>query len=123
MNIVYSWLKDYIDLPISAKETAAVLTQIGLETGSVDEEELVKGGLNGLVVGQVLLRKNIPNPYHLSKTTVDIGQGELLPIICGAPNVAAGRKWSWLLLVPFCIRVTRNLKSKNQKSGERSRRE
>ncbi len=92
MNISYSWLKDYINLDLTPEQTAATLTQLGLETGSVEEVETIKGGLKGLVVGEVVTCQKHPNSDHLSTTTVNIGSGELLPIVCGAPNVAAGQK-------------------------------
>jgi phenylalanyl-tRNA synthetase beta chain len=92
MNISYSWLKDYIDIDLSPEEIAKILTQIGLEVGGIEEVETVKGGMNGLVIGEVVTCEPHPNSDHLSKTTVNIGIGELLPIVCGAPNVAAGQK-------------------------------
>jgi phenylalanyl-tRNA synthetase beta chain len=92
MNISYSWLKDYIDLKLSPAEVAATLTQLGLETGSVDEVESIKGGLKGIVIGEVITCHKHPNSDHLSVTTVNIGGDENLPIVCGAPNVAAGQK-------------------------------
>ena len=92
MNISYSWLKDYIDVDLSAEEIAKILTQIGLEVGGIEEVETVKGGMNGLIIGEVVTCEPHPNSDHLSKTTVNIGTGELLPIVCGAPNVAAGQK-------------------------------
>lgn len=92
MNISYSWLKDYINLDLTPEQTAATLTQLGLETGSVEEVETIKGGLKGLVVGEVVTCQKHPNSDHLSSTTVNVGSGELLPIVCGAPNVAAGQK-------------------------------
>ncbi len=92
MNISYSWLKDYIDIDLSPEEIAKILTQIGLEVGGIEEVETVKGGMNGLVIGEVVTCEPHPNSDHLSKTTVNIGTGELLPIVCGAPNVAAGQK-------------------------------
>lgn len=92
MNISYSWLKEYIDFDLDPDQLAAKLTQLGLEAGSVEEVETVKGGLKGLVIGEVKTCIPHPNSDHLSKTTVDIGTGDLLPIVCGAPNVAAGQK-------------------------------
>lgn len=92
MNISYSWLKDYINLELSPAEVAATLTQLGLETGSIDEVESVKGGLKGIIVGEVVTCVKHPNSDHLSVTTVNIGGDENLPIVCGAPNVAAGQK-------------------------------
>src|SRR5665648_681196 len=92
MNISYSWLKDYINLELSPAEVAATLTQLGLETGSVDEVESIKGGLKGIIVGEVVTCIKHPNSDHLSVTTVNIGGDENLQIVCGAPNVAAGQK-------------------------------
>jgi len=92
MNISYKWLKDYLKTTLDPKEVAAILTQLGLETGSVEEVESIKGGLKGLVVGEVLTCQKHPGSDHLSLTTVDIGNGVTEPIVCGAPNVAAGQK-------------------------------
>jgi len=92
MNISYSWLKEYINLKLSPAEVAATLTQLGLETGSIEEFESIKGGLNGLVVGEVLTCQAHPNSDHLSVTTVNIGTQEVTPIVCGAANVRAGQK-------------------------------
>lgn len=93
MNISYNWLKDYLQFDLSPQETAAALTSIGLETGSVEEIQTIKGGLEGLVIGEVLTCIKHPNSDHLSLTTVNIGNGEEpLKIVCGAPNVAAGQK-------------------------------
>ncbi|SHI65110.1 phenylalanyl-tRNA synthetase beta subunit [Tangfeifania diversioriginum] len=92
MKISYSWLKDYIKLDQSPEEICEILTQTGLEVGSLEEVETVKGGMKGLVTGKVLSCAPHPNSDHLSKTTVDIGTGEELRIVCGAPNVAAGQK-------------------------------
>ncbi len=92
MNISYHWLKEYINLDYTADEVSAFLTQIGLEVGSMEEVETIKGGLRGLVIGEVLTCEQHPDSDHLSKTTVNVGNGEVLPIVCGAPNVAAGQK-------------------------------
>jgi phenylalanyl-tRNA synthetase beta chain len=92
MNISYNWLRDYINLDLSPFEAASTLTQLGLETANVTEVETVKGGLKGLVVGEVITCRKHPNSDHLSLTTVDAGETENLPIVCGAPNVAAGQK-------------------------------
>lgn len=92
MNISYKWLKDYIDIDLTPDQLSAILTQIGLETGSIEEVETIRGGLRGLVVGKVLTCEKHPDSDHLSKTTVDVGNGQILPIVCGAPNVAAGQK-------------------------------
>jgi len=92
MNISYKWLKDYIDTDLRPEELESILTQIGLEVGSIEEVESIKGGLRGLVIGHVLTCEKHPNSDHLSKTTVGVGNNETLPIVCGAPNVAAGQK-------------------------------
>ena len=92
MNISYNWLKDYINTSLSPEVLADALTSIGLETGSVEEVETVKGGLKGLVIGQVLTCEDHPNSDHLHITTVNLGSGEPQQIVCGAPNVAAGQK-------------------------------
>ncbi|HSM49474.1 MAG TPA: phenylalanine--tRNA ligase subunit beta, partial [Draconibacterium sp.] len=92
MKISYSWLKDYIALEQSPEEIAKILAQIGLEVGGIEEFETVKGGMKGLVIGEVITCMPHPNSDHLSKTTVNIGTGNILEIVCGAPNVAAGQK-------------------------------
>ncbi|MDP3434039.1 MAG: phenylalanine--tRNA ligase subunit beta, partial [Bacteroidota bacterium] len=92
MNISYRWLKEYINLDYTPNEVAAFLTQIGLEVGSMEEVETVKGGMKGLVIGEVVTCEQHPDSDHLSKTTVNVGNGEILPIVCGASNVAAGQK-------------------------------
>ena len=92
MNISYKWLKRYIDLQDDAQTVAKILTSIGLEVGTVETVETIRGGLKGLVVGEVLTCVPHPNSDHLHLTTVNIGEPEPLPIVCGAPNVAAGQK-------------------------------
>lgn len=92
MNISYNWLKDYLEFDLTPIETADALTSIGLETGSVDEIQTIKGGLEGLIIGEVITCKEHPNSDHLHLTTVNIGEGDPLKIVCGAPNVAAGQK-------------------------------
>ena len=92
MNISYNWLKRYIALTDDAETVAKILTSIGLEVGTVETVETIKGGLKGLVVGEVLSCEPHPNSDHLHITKVNIGEGEPLPIVCGAPNVAAGQK-------------------------------
>ena len=93
MNISYNWLKEYLQFDLSPQETADALTSIGLETGSVEEIQTIKGGLEGLIIGEVVTCVSHPNSDHLHLTTVDIGNGEEpLKIVCGAPNVAAGQK-------------------------------
>lgn len=92
MNISYKWLKRYIALQDDAETVAKILTSIGLEVGTVETVETIRGGLKGLVVGEVLTCEAHPNSDHLHITKVNIGEGEPLPIVCGAPNVAAGQK-------------------------------
>jgi phenylalanyl-tRNA synthetase beta chain len=93
MNISYNWLKAYLPFDMQPGEVAEALTSIGLETGGVDEYQPIKGGLEGLVIGQVLTCTAHPNSDHLHVTTVATGSAsEPLQIVCGAPNVAAGQK-------------------------------
>lgn len=91
MNISYNWLKQYIDFSLSPEELAAALTSTGLETGSVEEVESIRGGLRGIVIGKVLTCVDHPDSDHLHITTVDLGDGKATQIVCGAPNVAAGQ--------------------------------
>lgn len=92
MTISYNWLKQYIDIPESAEEIGKILTSTGLEVEKVEAFETVKGGLKGLVIGEVLTCEKHPNADKLSVTTVDVGTGTPSRIVCGAPNVAAGQK-------------------------------
>ena len=92
MNISYNWLKAYLDFDLTPDEVAAALTSIGLETGGVEEVQTIKGGLEGLVIGEVLTCEMHPNSDHLHITTVNVGGESPLQIVCGAPNVAAGQK-------------------------------
>jgi phenylalanyl-tRNA synthetase beta chain len=92
MNISYNWLKEYVDFNLTPDEVAAALTSIGLETGGVEEMQTIKGGLEGLVIGEVLTCEEHPNSDHLHVTTVNLGSGEPSQIVCGAANVAAGQK-------------------------------
>lgn len=92
MNISYNWLKKYINIDLPVEKVSEILTSIGLEVGSTEEVQTVKGGLEGLVIGEVLTCVPHENSNHLHVTTVNIGSGEPLQIVCGAPNVAAGQK-------------------------------
>lgn len=93
MNISYKWLKEYVDFDMTAQEVAEALTSIGLEVGSVDEVQTIRGGLKGLVVGEVLTCEAHPDSDHMHVTTVDLGDGnEPTQVVCGAHNVAAGQK-------------------------------
>lgn len=91
MKISYNWLKQYIDITESAEEIGNMLTATGLEVESIEPFESVKGGLQGIVIGEVLTCVKHPNADKLSITTVDVGD-KVLPIVCGASNVAAGQK-------------------------------
>ena len=92
MKISLSWLKDYIDIPSTPMELEGILTSLGLEVEGMEEVQSIPGGLSGLVVGEVKTCGKHPNADRLSVTTVDVGMEELLHIVCGAPNVAAGQK-------------------------------
>ena len=92
MNISYNWLKEYVNFDLTPDEVAAALTSIGLETGDVEEVQSIKGGLEGLVIGEVLTCEPHPNSDHMHITTVNLGQGDPVQIVCGAANVAAGQK-------------------------------
>ena len=93
MNISYNWLKRYIALPDSAEKVAQILTSLGLEVGKVEKVQTIKGGLEGLVVGEVITCVDHPNSDHLHITTTRVApDAEPLQIVCGAPNVAAGQK-------------------------------
>ncbi|MEA4935078.1 MAG: phenylalanine--tRNA ligase subunit beta [Paludibacter sp.] len=92
MNISYNWLKKYINIDQTAEETGKILTSIGLEVGGIEEVQTIKGGLEGLIIGEVLTCAAHENSDHLHVTTVNTGSGEALQIVCGAPNVAAGQK-------------------------------
>lgn len=92
MNISYNWLKRYIDTDLPAEKVAEVLTDIGLEVEGLEKIETVKGGLQGVVVGEVVTCTDHPDSDHLHLTTVDVGAAEPLQIVCGAPNCRAGLK-------------------------------
>ena len=92
MNISYNWLKKYINIDVPAEELSKALTSIGLEVGGVEEVQTVKGGLEGLVIGEVLTCIDHENSDHLHVTTVNVGLENPLQIVCGAPNVASGQK-------------------------------
>ena len=92
MNISYNWLKRYIDTDLTAEEVATVLTDIGLEVEGFAKIETVRGGLRGVVVGEVLTCTDHPDSDHLHITTVGVGAAEPLQIVCGAANCRAGLK-------------------------------
>ena len=92
MNISYNWLKRYVATDLPAEKVAEILTDIGLEVEGFEKIETVKGGLQGVVVGEVLTCADHPDSDHLHLTTVDVGAAEPLQIVCGAPNCRAGLK-------------------------------
>ncbi|HEX2970523.1 MAG TPA: phenylalanine--tRNA ligase subunit beta [Bacteroidales bacterium] len=92
MKISYNWLKDYLKTDLDPHTIAEILTDIGLEIEGTEDWVSVKGGLEGVVIGEVLTCKKHPDADKLSVTTVNIGKPEPLHIVCGAPNVAAGQK-------------------------------
>ncbi|HNC14164.1 MAG TPA: phenylalanine--tRNA ligase subunit beta, partial [Cyclobacteriaceae bacterium] len=92
MTISYNWLKDYIDIQETPDELGQLLTSTGLEVEHITAFETVKGGLKGLVIGEILTCTKHPNADKLSLTTVDVGGDKPLSIVCGAANVAAGQK-------------------------------
>ena len=92
MKVSLNWLKDYIDIDLDPVKVGEVLTDIGLEVEGMEEIESIKGGMEGIVIGYVKEQGPHPNVDRLSVTKVDIGTGEDLHIVCGAPNVAAGQK-------------------------------
>lgn len=91
MKISSNWLKDYIKTDLKIERIGEFLTDIGLEVEGIEKFESVKGSLEGIVVGKVLTCEKHPNADKLNKTTVDVGNGKVLNIVCGAPNVAEGQ--------------------------------
>lgn len=92
MKISYNWLKRYIDIDMGVEELSELLTNSGLEVEGLEQFQSVKGGMEGIFIGEVISCAKHPNADKLSITTVNIGTDNLLPIVCGAPNVAAGQK-------------------------------
>ncbi|GLB49230.1 phenylalanine--tRNA ligase subunit beta [Neptunitalea lumnitzerae] len=92
MKISYNWLKQFIKVDWNSDQTSELLTDLGLEVEGVETFESVKGGLKGIVVGHVLECEQHPNADRLRVTKVDLGNGEVVQIVCGAPNVAKGQK-------------------------------
>ncbi|RLD89672.1 MAG: phenylalanine--tRNA ligase subunit beta [Bacteroidetes bacterium] len=91
MKLSYNWLKQYIDMDVDPQELSRILTDIGLEVEGLEKFQSVKGGLEGIVIGEVLTCERHANADKLSVTTVKVGD-KVLPIVCGAPNVAKGQK-------------------------------
>ena len=93
MNVSYNWLKEYVSFDMSAEKVAEILTFIGLEVEEINTVEDIPGGLEGVVVAEVLECEVHPNSDHLHITKVSIGEGtEPFQVVCGAPNVAKGQK-------------------------------
>lgn len=92
MTISYKWLSEYLPVSIEPERLSKILTSIGLEVERMETFEEVKGGLKGLIIGEVLQAEQHPNADKLKLTKVNVGNGEPLQIVCGAPNVAAGQK-------------------------------
>ena len=92
MKISYNWLKEYVETDLPVEEIGKLLTDCGLEVESIEKFETVKGGLVGMIVGEVKSKEKHPDADRLNVTTVDIGTGTLLNIVCGAANVEAGQK-------------------------------
>lgn len=92
MKISYNWLKQYVNIDLDPEKVAELLTDCGLEVEGLEKTETVKGGLEGVVIGEVITKSSHPRADRLSLTTVDIGEKDLLHIVCGAPNVEAGQK-------------------------------
>jgi len=92
MTISYNWLQEYLPVTLEPERLSKILTSIGLEVESFEKYESLKGGLKGLIVGEVISKEKHPNADKLSVTKVDTGGAELLQIVCGASNVAVGQK-------------------------------
>lgn len=92
MKISYNWLKQYVNIDIEPEEVSKMLTACGLEVEALEKYESIKGSLEGVFIGEVKTREKHPDADRLSVTTVDVGGEQLLNIVCGAPNVAAGQK-------------------------------
>lgn len=91
MKISYNWLKEFCKIDLAAEAVSKILTDIGLEVEGLELHESIKGGLKGIVIGKVITCERHPNADKLSVTTVNVGNETVLPIVCGAPNVAAGQ--------------------------------
>ena len=91
MKISYNWIKDYLDIDIPPNKVAEYLTETGLEVEGSEKFDQYKGGLDGLIIGEIISCNNHPNADKLKVTKVDIGE-TILNIICGSPNVSTGQK-------------------------------
>lgn len=123
MNISYNWLKRYLKTDLSAEEMATILTDIGLEVESFEKIESIRGGLAGVVVGEVLTCTDHPDSDHLHLTTVDVGGEAPLQIVCGAPNCRQGLKvlCATVGAVLYLTAARRSSRSSGARSGAWSR--
>lgn len=112
MTISYNWLKDYLECDLTPEEIAAALTSIGLEVDSLETQEEIPGGLAGVIVAEVVECKEHPDSDHLHITKLNTGDAELLQVVCGAPNVAAGQK---VLLATIGTKLGEDFKIKKSK--------
>ena len=112
MTISYNWLKDYIECDLTAEQVAAALTSIGLEVDSLEQVEEIPGGLAGVVVAEVVECYDHPDSDHLHITKLNTGAPDLLQVVCGAPNVAAGQK---VLLATVGTKLGEDFKIKKSK--------
>jgi len=115
MKISHNWIKEYLKIDLEPAKIAEILTGIGLEIEGMDEWVSVKGGLDGVFIGEVLTCQRHPNADKLSVTTVDVGGTEPLHIVCGAPNVAAGQKVAVATVGTFVFKGNESLEIKKSK--------
>lgn len=92
MNISYKWLKEYVDFSLTPQQVADALTSEGLEVDSLEEVPAIRGGLKGIVVGEVLECDPHPDSDHMHVCSVNLGEKEPVQIVCGASNIAKGQK-------------------------------
>ena len=92
MNISFNWLSEFLKIDLKIEEVSEILTDIGLEVEGIEDYEQYKGGLNGLIVGQVVSCEQHPNADRLKLTKINIGDESNLQIVCGAPNVKLNQK-------------------------------
>ena len=112
MRISCNWLRDYIECDLSAEQIAEALTSIGLEVDSLEQVEAIPGGLAGVIVAEVVECYDHPDSDHLHITRLNTGESELLQVVCGAPNVAAGQK---VLLATVGTKLGEDFKIKKSK--------
>ncbi|MFB0924589.1 MAG: hypothetical protein QMB65_04805 [Vicingaceae bacterium] len=92
MKISYNWLKNYIDVEVNPENISEILMNSGLEIDGMQKIQTIKGGLEGLVIGEVLTKEKHPDADKLKCTTVNVGGEEALNIVCGATNIEVGQK-------------------------------